>query len=334
MPGCISMNKRDRLLSELADGRFHSGEALARRLGVTRAAVWKQVKGLGRELGLEIDSVTGRGYRLAQPIELLDPARIQACLSPAVRHRFQRMHIHSTIESTNTWLMREAAREAPSGTVCLAEHQTAGKGRHGRQWVSPFGRNIYLSLLWRFERSPVELSGLSLAAGIGVIRALRRIACHEAGLKWPNDILWRGKKLAGLLLEVAGEAAGPSHLVIGVGLNLQLDAAGSGIDQPWIDLVSIPDVRAYSRNELVAGLLENLFEIITEYEQSGLTRFIEEWDRYDLLKGSEVVVRNASRSYQGEHLGIDPSGALKLRVAGEVMTFWAGEVTLRPARTD
>ena len=334
MPGCISMDKRDRLLHALADGRFHSGEALAHQLGVTRAAVWKQLKALGRELDLEIDSVTGRGYRLAQSLELLDVARIKAHLSAPNIRLLQQLHIHSTTESTNTWLMLEAGRAAPSGTVCLAEHQTAGKGRHGRQWISPFGRNIYLSLLWRFERSPAELSGMSLAAGIGVLRTLRQFGCHEAGLKWPNDILWRGRKLAGLLLEVAGEAAGPSHLVIGVGLNLQLGAAGSAIDQPWVDLASIPDLRAHSRNELVARLMENLFEIITEYEQSGLPGFIEEWDRCDLLKGSEVVVHNASRRYQGEHLGIDPNGGLRLRVAGKVMTFWAGEVTLRPATTD
>ena len=334
MPGCIDMEIRDKLFQALADGRFHSGEALARRLGVTRAAVWKQLKSLTRELDLEIDAVSGRGYRIAQPLELLDRARISGHLSPLARQRLQRLHIHPSIASTNTWLMQEAARAAPSGTVCLAEHQTAGKGRHGRQWVSPFGRNIYLSLLWRFECAPAELSGMSLAAGIGVLRTLRQFACHEAGLKWPNDILWRGRKLAGLLLEVAGEAAGPVHLVIGVGLNLRLDAAGSAIDQPWVDLASIPDVRVHSRNELVARLLENLLEIIEAYEQTGLAGFIAEWDRYDLLKGSQVVVHNARQSIQGEHLGIDASGALKLRIAGEVRTFWAGEVTLRSASTD
>jgi BirA family biotin operon repressor/biotin-[acetyl-CoA-carboxylase] ligase len=333
MPGYTAKDNRARLLQALADGRFHSGEALARQLGITRAAVWKQLKGLARELGLEIDAVSGRGYRIAHPLELLESGRIEAQLSPLARQRLERLHIHYSIESTNTWLMREAARAAPSGTVCLAEYQTAGKGRHGRHWVSPFGRNIYLSLLWRFQRSPSELSGMSLAAGIGVLRTLHHYACHEAGLKWPNDILWRGKKLAGLLLEVAGEAAGPAHLVIGVGLNLRLDAAGTAIDQPWVDLASIPGVREHSRNELVGRLLEDLLEIISEYEQNGLAGFIAEWDRHDLLKGSQVVVHNASRAYQGEHLGIDPTGGLKLRVDDEIRTFWAGEVTLRPAST-
>ena len=327
------MDTRASLLQALADGHFHSGEALACQLGITRAAIWKQVKRLAQELELQIDAVPGRGYRLNQPLELLDIVQIESHLSPSARGLIQQLHIHPSIESTNTWLMREAARAAASGTVCLAEHQSAGKGRHGRQWISPFGQNIYLSLLWRFERSPSELSGMSLAAGIGVLRTLRQLACREAGLKWPNDILWRGKKLAGLLLEVAGEAAGPAHLVIGVGLNLQLDPTTAAIDQPWIDLASIPEVNEYSRNELVARLLENLLEIIIVFEQTGLSGFIEEWDRYDLLKGSQVVVHNASRSYQGEHLGIDTNGGLRLRIAGEIRTFWAGEVTLRPATT-
>ena len=330
MPGYIAMEHRYKLLQQLTDGRFHSGEALARQLGISRAAVWKQLKTLSRELDLRIDAIPGRGYRIAQPLELLESARIEDYFSAVTRQRITRLHIHPSIESTNTWLMQQAAEAAPSGSVCLAERQSAGKGRYGRQWVSPFGRNIYLSLLWRFERAPTELSGMSLAAGIGVLRTLKQLDCLEAGLKWPNDILWRGKKLAGLLLEVAGEAAGPSQMVIGVGLNLRLGSAGDFVDQPWVDLASIPGVREHSRNELVANLLENLLEIIEEYERTGLVGFIAEWDRYDLLKGSQVMVRNAQQTYQGEHLGIDVSGGIRLKIAGEIRTFWAGEVSLRP----
>ena len=324
------METRDRLLQQLTDGRFHSGEALARQLGITRAAVWKQLKALSRELDLQIDAVPGRGYRFAQPLELLETTRIEDYFSAATRQHIARLHIHPSIDSTNTWLMQQAAQAAPSGSVCLAERQSAGKGRHGRQWISPFGRNIYLSLLWRFERAPGELSGMSLAAGIGVLRTLKQFDCVEAGLKWPNDILWRDKKLAGLLLEVAGEAAGPSHLVIGVGLNLCLDSAGDAIDQPWVDLASIPGVRKHSRNQLVACLLENLLEVIADYERTGLAGLLAEWDRYDLLKGSQVVVRTAKQAYQGEHLGIDESGGIRLKIDGEIKTFWAGEVSLRP----
>ena len=324
------MQTRHELLRLLVDGRFHSGQELAGQLGISRSAVWKQLKSIGRELDLQIDAVSGRGYRLARPLELLEAADIEAALSEASRRRIARLHIHPSIDSTNTWLMQQAAQAAASGTVCLAEQQSAGKGRHGRHWISPFGRNIYLSLLWRFERAPAELSGMSLAAGIGVLRSVQQLECFEAGLKWPNDILWRGKKLAGLLLEVAGEAAGPSHLVVGVGLNLHLGAAGKAIDQPWVDLTSIPGVREHSRNGLVASLLENLLAVIEQYEREGLAGFLEEWDRYDLLKGTRVMVRNASQTYEGEHLGIDKTGSLRLRIAGEVKTFWAGEVSLRP----
>jgi BirA family biotin operon repressor/biotin-[acetyl-CoA-carboxylase] ligase len=324
------MESRVKLLQQLADGGFHSGEALARQFGVTRAAIWKQIKSLDRDWDLRIEAHPGKGYRLAEPLELLQAPQIARHLSASSWQRIPRLHIHQTIDSTNTWLMQQAAHGAASGTVCLAEQQTAGKGRHGRQWVSPFGRNIYLSLLWRFPQAPVELSGMSLAAGIGVLRSLKQIYCAEAGLKWPNDILWRNRKLAGLLLEVTGESAGPSHLVIGLGLNVRMGAYGQAVDQPWVDLASIPQTRTISRNQLVAVLLENLLDVIAEYEQAGLANLRAEWDRHDLCKGRQVVVRNAKQVYHGEHQGIDESGGIRVKVAGRVKTFLSGEVSLRP----
>jgi BirA family biotin operon repressor/biotin-[acetyl-CoA-carboxylase] ligase len=325
----MQMDSKTQLIQQLADGRFHSGERLAELCGVSRAAVWKQIRSVKSDTGLQIDAVRGKGYRLASPLELLESERIKDCFSARTRQLLPKFHIHHTIDSTNSWLMQRAAQAADSGTVCLAEQQFAGKGRHGRQWVSPFGNNIYLSLLWRFELAPAELSGLSLAAGIGVLRTLRGLGCSEAGLKWPNDILWEHRKLAGLLLEVAGEAAGSAHVVIGVGLNIKLGSHGESIDQPWIDLESIPGVCPCSRNELVASLLENLLDVITEYQQTGLAGFLSEWNRYDLLKGSQVVLHSARHTYQGRHLGIDESGGIQLQIDGKSRTFFAGEVSLR-----
>lgn len=325
----MQMDSKTQLIQQLADGRFHSGERLAELCGVSRAAVWKQIRSVKSDTGLQIDAVRGKGYRLASPLELLESERIKDFFSARTRQLLPKLHIHHTIDSTNSWLMQRVAQTADSGTVCLAEQQFAGKGRHGRQWVSPFGSNIYLSLLWRFDLAPAELSGLSLAAGIAVLRTLRGLGCSEAGLKWPNDILWEHKKLAGLLLEVAGESAGPAHVVIGVGLNIKLGSHGASIDQPWIDLASIPGVRPCSRNELSASLLENLLDVITDYQRTGLAGFLDEWNRYDLLKGSQVVVRSARRTYQGRHLGIDESGGIQLLVDGKARTFFAGEVSLR-----
>jgi BirA family biotin operon repressor/biotin-[acetyl-CoA-carboxylase] ligase len=259
----------------------------------------------------------------------LEPERIHAHCPQNHRDKLGRLHIHHRIDSTNSWLMKQAAQGSPSGTVCVAEQQTAGKGRHGRVWVSPYGRNIYLSLLWRFPLAPVELAGLSLASGIAVLRSLQQSGCSDAGLKWPNDILWQGRKLAGLLLEVAGEAAGPSHVVIGVGLNLAMGKAGDAIDQPWIDLESIPGIPPVSRNRLVGLLLSHLLDVIHDYQRNGLAGFIDEWNRADLLKGEEVMVRSADRVYQGKHLGIDGSGGIRLNIDGESRVFFAGEVSLR-----
>jgi len=323
------MTAQTRLLRQLADGGFHSGQLLARELGISRTAVWKRLKGLERELGLQLQAVRGRGYRLAAPLELLQAERIEASLEGPSRQLLGGLHIHPSIDSTNSWLMRQAGLGAASGTVCLAESQTAGKGRHGRRWVSPFGKNIYLSLLWRFDLAPAEAAGMSLVAALAVLRGLQQIGCHEAGLKWPNDILWRERKLAGLLLEVAGDLAGPSRVVIGVGLNIQLDPGLETIDQPWTDLASIPGLESPGRNRLAAHLIGNLLEACEAYPQSGLEGCIAEWRRHDLLRGRELVLRSANQSYRGSYLGIDKQGALRLLVDGEPRRFLAGEVSLR-----
>ncbi|PVV08811.1 MAG: biotin--[acetyl-CoA-carboxylase] ligase, partial [gamma proteobacterium symbiont of Ctena orbiculata] len=239
------------------------------------------------------------------------------------------LELHPSIDSTNSWMMKQGANGAETGAVCVAEQQVAGKGRHGRTWVSPFGRNIYLSMLWRFEEPPMQLAGLSLASAIAVLRLLHQLKCDQAGLKWPNDVLWQGKKLAGLLLEVAGEAGGPSQVVIGIGLNTWLGSHGEDIDQPWIDLNSIPNIEPSTRNQLVAKLVRHLRDVIGEYQVAGLESFIEEWHRHDLLLGQQVVIRSHNREHAGEHLGIDDNGAIRLHCDGKERSFHAGEVSLR-----
>jgi BirA family transcriptional regulator, biotin operon repressor / biotin---[acetyl-CoA-carboxylase] ligase len=324
------MQSQTELIRTLADGHFHSGETLGLLLGVSRAAVWKRLRQLKNEYGLEVDAVKGRGYRLREPLDLLNVSVVQGHLSQQGVTTPVPLRLHLAIPSTNSWLMQQATAGAVSGTVCLAEYQTAGKGRHGRQWVSPFGRNIYLSLLWRFDLTPTQLAGLSLASAIGVLRALRELNCVGAGLKWPNDILWEQRKLAGLLLEVSGEAGGPSQVVIGVGLNTWLGDEGREIGQPWVDLSSIPNMVRFSRNQLAAVLIRQLRKVAECYEQEGLAGFIDEWHRYDLLIGRQVEVRSANHYQRGEHLGIAPSGALRLSVDGVERQFHAGEVSLRP----
>lgn len=318
------------LLRLLADGRFHSGEALGRCLGVTRAAVWKQLKGLGG-LGLKIQSVRGRGYRLEHPIEFLHPDAIRDRLSPTARARLSRIDVFPQIDSTNTYLKKCALLDAPSGAVCLAEWQTAGRGRRGRQWISPFGGNLYLSSLWRFAGGPAAISGFSLAVGVALARALRDVAGLEIGLKWPNDLLWQGRKLAGVLVELAGEAGGPSHAVVGIGVNVRMpDRAAATVDQPWVDLFrmcgGVP-----SRNELAAHILDELVQAVATFETRGLAPFVDAWHEFDVVAGRLVQLHLPNEIVHGEVRGIDASGALVVQVGAELRHFASGEISLRMA---
>lgn len=324
------MATRYLLLRHMADGRFYSGEELAQTLGVSRAAVWKHLKHLREQQALEIHAVPGRGYRLASKLELLDPEQILSCLSNGTAGRVASLEVHDTIDSTNRWLMEQAADGAPAGTVCIAEQQTAGRGRRGRQWVSPYGSNIYLSLLWRFTQAPMQLSGLSLAAGIATLQALRQLGVEGVGLKWPNDLLWDNRKLAGLLLEVAGEAGGPSLVVIGVGINTHLPTSqAAAIDQPWVDLDRVPTGAGISRNRLAGMLIQHLLEMLQRFAEHGLVPLVPEWNRHDAYLGRQVVLRSGNKEIAGVHQGIGSDGALLLAQGTEVRAYHAGEVSLR-----
>jgi BirA family biotin operon repressor/biotin-[acetyl-CoA-carboxylase] ligase len=323
------MDHRYHILTRLADGRFHSGEDLAQACGVSRAAVWKQVKLLRESFGLEVFSVRGKGYRLDRPLELLDEGWIRTQLSKRAKLRLAQLEILHQLDSTNRYLMERAMEGALSGTACLAEQQTAGRGRRGRQWVSPFGRNIYLSLLWRFQKGPAEISGLSLAAGLAVVRSLEQLGVEEVKLKWPNDVLWDGRKLAGLLLEVAGEADGPSRMVLGLGVNTRMEPEyGEMIDQPWVDLSQVPGGEGISRNRLAARLLENLSETLERFEQEGLQPLIAAWQRYDLYYGKKVFLRVGDKLVRGIHRGVNSDGALLLEQGEKLLPFHGGEVSL------
>lgn len=326
------METHVKVVRRLADGELHSGEELARTLGINRAVVWKAIRKAGEGLGLEILSVRGHGYRLTAPLELLDSQRILAAIPHQARHQIARLEIYGDIDSTNSHLMREAQQGAPSGTLCLAERQRAGRGRQGRTWVSPFGTNIYLSLLWRYPLGPAALGGLSLAAGTAVAGVLEAEGVTDIGLKWPNDVLWRRRKLAGLLLEVTGETQGPSLVVVGLGLNTRLrPAQATEIDQPWADLDSVSELGAISRNRLAARLAERLTEVMVHYGTDGLRSFLPEWERFDRYRGEPVEIRLADQTFSGLYAGVTPQGALLLGMSGTMKTFQAGEVSLRPA---
>lgn len=318
------------LLQLLADGQFHSGTELAAIVNVGRTAVWKQLQALV-VLGLDVIAVTGKGYKLAQPLQLLDKASIEAQLQPDVTSLVDDIEIHAVIASTNSRLLEAARHNADSGLVCLAEYQSAGKGRRGKRWISPFGSNIYLSVLWHYQNGPAAIAGLSLAIGVAVVRVLRQMGVDEAGLKWPNDIYWRGRKLAGILIEVSGESSGPCHAVVGLGLNLYLsEQQGLAIDQSWVDLQQITSIAMPERNRLVALLLNQLLPILAEFEQHTLANYLQEWRSYDCLLGQSVKLSFGDQSIDGVVRGIDDQGLLLLELSeGQRRSFASGEVSLK-----
>lgn len=326
------MDTRQNLLRALADGRFHSGEVLAERCGISRTAVWKQLSQIKAQLGLEIFSVKGKGYRLAVPLELLDRIRIKQAMSVSAYAKISVLEIKDQIDSTNSYLMTRVPDEIESGHVCLAEQQTAGRGRQGRVWISPYGNNIYLSIFWRFDLDLAGISGLSLAAGVIVAKTLNQLGIMDIGLKWPNDILWHEKKLAGLLIEVSGEQGGPSNVVLGLGLNSRISSThGEAIGQPWIDLATMAEEQTTSRNLLAAKLVEALLEGMSKFQQSGFASMVDEWNRYDLHQGKTVVLQAGSQCIVGVHRGVESNGALLLEVGGKTKAYHGGELSLRVA---
>lgn len=325
------MPQTHQLLRLLADGRFHSGQTLARELSVSRTAIWKALGRL-RQRGLDIQAVSGRGYRLPQPLQLLDAGAIRAGLAPDIRGRVPGIDVHLQLPSTNTWLIEAPRGHHRSGWLCLAERQTAGRGRRGRSWQSPFGGNISMSFVWEFPEDVARVSGAGLVVALGVAMALEELGTPGLGLKWPNDIICGGAKLGGILLEASSETGGGCRVVAGVGLNLNLPATERGeILQPVTDLRTLlgamPD-----RNALVAALVNHIYRLLIRFADRGLEELIPEWRSRDIYHDRAVRLTMADRQVLGVAQGITPYGELILALeGGERRVFSGGELSLRAA---
>jgi len=320
-----------RLFAKLADGQFHSGEALAAELAVSRRAVWKAARNL-RTLGATVHAVRNRGYRLPGAAEPLSGARIRVLLSDVARARVRRLETAWTVGSTNTILMERAHPPAGSGEALLAEYQTAGRGRRGRSWVAPPGGAICLSLSWVFREVPRGLGALGLVIGVCALRMLTRVGVQQLRLKWPNDLLLDERKLGGILIELRAESAGPACVVIGVGLNVALGAAlldeiaRTGLAA--VDLTTVARA-AISRNSLAAGLISSCVEGLLEFERDGLKPFVREWTQADALRGRPVTVSASDGAAKGVARGIDLDGALLVETPRGLLRFVSGDVSVR-----
>jgi BirA family biotin operon repressor/biotin-[acetyl-CoA-carboxylase] ligase len=315
------------VLRHLEDGQFHSGEAIGRALGITRGSVSNALARVD-ELGLEVHKVHGRGYRLASPVQWLSRDAILGALGPEVRV-FTLEFVDET-GSTNTDLMQAATAGAPSGMVRVAELQTRGRGRRGRDWHSGLGGALTFSILWRFGQGAGFLSGLSLAVGVALMRVLRRHGAADVMLKWPNDLLWRHLKLAGILIELSGDVMGPTAAVIGIGMNLRLpEPVKARIDQPVVDLARI-GVEA-DRNRLFADLLAELAKVLGRFSSEGFAPFRDEWNAAHAYQDKMVRLRMPDRTeFEGRVEGAAEDGALAIATSSGTRKFYGGELSLRP----
>jgi BirA family biotin operon repressor/biotin-[acetyl-CoA-carboxylase] ligase len=318
------------LLPLLADGEFRSGQDLADALGVSRTAVWKQLNRL-EELGLQIDSVKGRGYRIPGGIDLLEEAAVRRELTPQARALLSELDIHQSIGSTNAEAMRRVEAGAGSGLVCTAEQQSAGRGRLGRQWVSPFARNLYVSAVWEYTQGAAALEGLSLAVGVAVARALQACGLPSPQLKWPNDVLFEGAKLGGVLLEMTGDATGSCQVVVGIGLNVAMpESTAADIDQAWTDVSRVAGGECPRRSALLAALLNELLPLLADFERSGFGPWRDQWQALDAFADAAVVLHSGQQQMAGVARGVDGRGALQLETAASGMqSIFGGEISLR-----
>lgn len=310
------------LLRHLASGEFCSGELLGAELGISRAAVSKHIKGI-QEWGIDIFRVQGKGYQLAQSLNLLDATQIQNAVHNPVE-------LFPIIDSTNQYLL-ERVDNLASGSVCLAEYQANGRGRRGRQWISPFGSNLYVSMYWRLDAGMAAAMGLSLVVGVAIVEALASIGFDGVKLKWPNDLYFQDRKLAGILVEMTGQAGAAAHLVIGMGMNIFMPENEQAIDQSWASLSQVADGLKIDRNLLAIVFIQSLDQALRDYELYGMKDFIPRWNRLDNFIGRKVKLLMGPKEVYGVVHGINEYGAVLLETENGMESYIGGEISLRKA---
>ncbi len=320
-----SLQIQRQILSELADGRFHSGQKLADKFGVSRTAIANYMQELA-QLGLDIYKVKGKGYGLVAPLLLLDALQIKQFQSATAAPVF----VQHITDSTNLQLMQKLnmTTSIVKATVIVAEAQTAGRGRRGRTWYSPYGSNLYFSYYWRLEQGVQAAMGLSLVAGCALCCLLRHEYQVDAKLKWPNDIYVDNRKLAGVLVELVGQADAACNVIIGIGLNIALpESAKQYIGQPYADLKQSSGM-SIDRNKLIVQLQNELTMALSKFELQGFKPFQEVFNQHDLFSGRMVEISGTTAA-SGICLGVDENGAILLEKDGRVQAFFGGELTLR-----
>jgi len=315
------------LLRILADGEVHAGERIGRALGLPATQVGKLVEEL-EALGLNVLRTRGRGFRLAERVDLYDSNLLTERLkreAPGLR-----VEVVDECSSTNATLAERAKAGAAHGAVLVCEHQGAGRGRRGNSWVSTIGGSLTFSILWRFSQGAGALAGLGLAVAVSAAKALERLGTRGVAVKWPNDLFCEGCKLGGILVETAGDSAGRSAAVVGVGINMRLGAsARERIGRPATDIAShIPAMP--SRTDLLGDFVASVAAALEQFSREGFAPFRQAWLERHAWQGLRVVLSQAECSVaEGEIVGIAEDGALMLASAKGIERFHTGELSLR-----
>jgi BirA family biotin operon repressor/biotin-[acetyl-CoA-carboxylase] ligase len=317
---------RNNIIKALCSHQFISGETLAKQNGVSRAAIAKHIQ-LLQQMGLSIFSVKGRGYQLQSDISLLNTSLISAGLRE--NQLDNKVEVFPSLTSTNDYLLSKIDKLLP-GQVCLAEHQTAGRGRRGRVWQSPFGSHLYCSVFWPLEKGLAEAMGLSLVVGVAVAETLNELYLLPTQLKWPNDIYVNSRKLAGILVDIDTSIQEETSCVIGIGINVAMpEQIGQIIDQPWIDIQTLIGTKAIDRNVLVISLITKLMECLAINKTDGLRALKAKWQNYDYLTGKTIMITQGDNKIIARYEGIDDQGALIASVDGVKKIFYGGEISVR-----
>lgn len=335
-PKTQAQARRQRLLAMLADGTFYSGEQLARKLRISRGGIWKLINSL-KALGVDIESVPRQGYRLPRAVDLLNTEAIATTLPSATRALMERLDVLLTVDSTNRYVADLSPPEAGHFQLCTAEVQNAGRGRRGRSWIAPFGSGVCMSVGWQFAEAPPTFSALSLAVGVAVVQAFRRLGIQGVRLKWPNDLLWQNRKLGGILIEMRGESGGAAQVIIGIGINMQMPAAVR-MQLAEREAALIADVheimrdKTPTRNALIGAIVAELLQMLQTFTVRGFAPFQHEWQQLDALANAPVKVLSGSQTTFGTARGVETDGTLLVDVDGQLRKFVSGEVSLRAAK--
>lgn len=316
----------------LAKGGNFSVAELAHRLGLSELTLQRRVADL-RQAGMAVEIAGESGHIAAANVELLDAGTIRNALSDGSRALLDSLQVHAIINSTNSHLLARSAPPSGHASVCLAEWQSHGRGRRGRQWIAPLGGSLCVSVGWCFAPGTEDIPAIGLAVGVAIARSLASLGLQDVGLKWPNDLVCNDCKLGGLLAESSRKADGSVYVVTGLGLNIDLDRPGVRIEPGWS--ASPTDLRRCAtgvlpgRNQLAVLLLDQWLAATLEFQRQGFAAFREDWASLDRLRGRQVTVHCGEQTISGSAEGVDGRGALQLRVDGQLQKFYSGETTVR-----